>query len=118
VPVVDGHAQDRTVQREAGVVDEDVEPAVLLDHLTDDALAVVRVADIPLVDRRARPTILDRVTELLGARDVRGESGCDRSATMRQPPRDGGPDPARTAGDQRHTTGERILVLRMVQPGC
>ena len=28
------------------------------------------------------------------------------------------PRSARTAGDQRHTTGERILILRAAHPGC
>jgi hypothetical protein len=97
VPVVDGHAQDRPVHGDAGVVDEDVEPAVLLDHLADDAKAVVRIAHVAPVNARPCATVLDRVAELLGAREIRREPSADRRATMCQPPRAGGADTARTA---------------------
>jgi hypothetical protein len=58
------------------------------------------------------------VAELLGAREIRREPSADRRATTRQPPRDGGADTARTARDQRHTAGERLLVFRVLYPGC
>jgi hypothetical protein len=62
------------------MVDEDVEPAVLLDHLADDASTVVRIADVALVNGRSRAAVLDRVAELLGAREIRREPSGDRRA--------------------------------------
>jgi hypothetical protein len=117
VPVVDRHAQNRPVHGDAGVVDEDVEPSVLLDHLADDASAVVRIADVAPVNARAGAAVPDRVAELLGAREIRRVPSGDRRAAPRQSARDGGADAARTACDQRHPPHQRFLALRALHPG-
>ena len=49
VPVVDAHLPDGPVDGDAGVVDEDVQAAVLLDDFLNDALAVLGVADVALM---------------------------------------------------------------------
>ena len=67
VPVAGGHLRDGFVDRDARVVDEDVQPAVLLDHLLDYALAVLRVADVALVQRKRASLGLDRLAQLVGA---------------------------------------------------
>ena len=87
---------------------------MLLDHLADDASAVVRIADVAPVNARAGAAVPDRVAELLGARVIRRVPSGDRRAATRQWARDGGADVARAACDQHHTTGVRILVLRVV----
>jgi hypothetical protein len=47
---------DRLVDGDARVVDEDVQPAVLLDHLLDDALAVLQRTDVALMQRQVPPS--------------------------------------------------------------
>ena len=49
VPVFGGHLAHRLVDGDTGVVDQDVELAVLVEHLPDDALAVLVRADVALV---------------------------------------------------------------------
>jgi hypothetical protein len=100
-------------------VTPDVEPAVLRDHLADDASAVVRITDVaPVNARTGAAAVADRVAELLGAREIRRVPSGDRRAAKRQSARDGGAYAARSACDQRHSPGERILVVRVVRPGC
>ena len=57
-PVVVGHLEHGPVGGDARVVDQDVEPAVLVDDLLDRPPAVVGIADVALVDadRPARGT--------------------------------------------------------------
>jgi hypothetical protein len=52
LPLLDGHAADGAVAVDAGVVDEDVEPAELLDGRLDQGSALVRVSDAG-VDRQS-----------------------------------------------------------------
>jgi hypothetical protein len=56
VPVLVGHLEDRLVRGDPRVVDEDVQPAVVLDDLADRAPAVLRRADVALVDRAGAPS--------------------------------------------------------------
>ena len=69
IPVVGGHPAHGAVDGDAGVVDEDVDPAVLLEHLGDHALAVGDGADVALVDAD------------------RGRAPTPRSASRRRPRR-------------------------------
>jgi hypothetical protein len=80
VPVVDRHAQNRRVHGDAGVVDEDVEPAVLLDHLADR-----RVGSPP--DRRRCPG--ERSPRRRRSGSCRGapRRARDPTSTQRRPPR-------------------------------
>ena len=94
---------------DAGVVDQHVDPAELVDRLCDDAVAVVGVGDVGL-DRDAAPAerlhLRPRLFELLDParadRDVRtrlGQAGGERDAQAR-----------RSAGDDRDLSGERERV--------
>ena len=47
VPVLDRHLHGHLVDGDAGVVDEDVEAAVLVEHLLDDPAAVLRPETLP-----------------------------------------------------------------------
>jgi hypothetical protein len=67
VPVVDAHFPDGPVDGDAGVVDEDVEAAVLVDDFLDDALAVLGVADVALVQGQGAAVGLDGGLEFVGA---------------------------------------------------
>ena len=67
VPVVDAHFPDGPVDGDAGVVDEDVQAAVLVDDFFDDALAVVGVADVALVQGQRAAVGLDRFAQFVGA---------------------------------------------------
>ena len=111
VPVGRGHLRDRLVDRDARVVDEDVEPAVLLDHLLDYALAVLRVADVALVQRKRASLGLDRLAQFVGARLIRGVAGCDSRAVRGECVADRRADPPGAAGDQGDPSGE-IAVAR------
>src|SRR5438132_5195527 len=50
VPVLVGHLQNGAVDRDAGVIDEDVQAAVAVDDLAHRAPAVLGRADVALVD--------------------------------------------------------------------
>jgi hypothetical protein len=49
-PVLVGHLVHGPVDGDPGVIDQDVQAAVLLDDLVDDAAAVGRVADVAVVE--------------------------------------------------------------------
>ena len=84
----------RAAEREAGVVDEDVEAAELLDRLRDEALAARGVGDVELErDLRLEPLDPPRA-----ARDAHAR-GCERG---RRRPADAG----RRAGDDRALAGQ------------
>src|SRR5215467_14095460 len=95
LPVVIGHLGHDLVDRDPGVVDQDVEPAVLLDDLADHPAAVVGVTDVPLV--HGGP--LSRVfgghagVELLRALAAPPVTGRDVRALGGQLLADGGADP-------------------------
>ena len=67
MPIVDAHFPDGPVDGDARVVDEDVQAAVLLDDFVNDALAVLGVADVALMQRQRAAVGLDRVAQLVGA---------------------------------------------------
>jgi len=78
VPVSRGQVQGELVDRDAGVVDEDVEPTVLIDHFPHHPPAVLGLGDIPLVNRephRSTETALEIGGEGLGAFGVAAVSG-------------------------------------------
>jgi hypothetical protein len=71
VPVVDGHLPDRPVDGDAGIVDQDVQATVLVDHLVHDTLAVVKVAHVALMQRQLPSVGLDGLAQLVGPSAVR-----------------------------------------------
>jgi hypothetical protein len=106
-PVVVGHLRHRAVDRDAGVVDEDVEAAVLLDHFGDGAPAIVRVPHVARV-RAGRHAELGQLgQERLGLLVVVVVAGGDRGARGREVAGDGRADAARTPGDQGHLPVQR-----------
>ena len=110
VPVVDAHLPDGAVDGDAGVVDEDVEAAVLVDDFLDDALAVVGVADVALVQRQRAAVGLDRLAQFVGACLVGGVAGADDGARRGEAVADRGADAAGAAGDQRDASRELVGV--------
>src|SRR5262249_48657611 len=56
VPVIDRHLPDGLVDVDAGVVDQEVDPTLLVQHLFDDAAAGFGRRDIALMDRH-RPAL-------------------------------------------------------------
>src|SRR5271166_2439231 len=54
VPVVVGHLGHRLVERDAGVVDQDVQAAVEVDDLADSSSTVIPARDIALMDTDLR----------------------------------------------------------------
>ena len=69
------------------VVDEDVETAVLLDHLADDALAILVPADVALVDRRAHAgvTLEEALRRDRRARVAGRDADAGRDEALRDP---------------------------------
>ena len=98
VPVGRRHLRNGLVDRDARVVDEDVEPAVLLDHLLDDALAVLRVADVALMQRQRR---LPRPRPPGAARRRAPDLRNSRPRRRRRPQRARGRSPRRSRGCRR-----------------
>ena len=97
-----------------GVVDQDVEPAELLDRLLDAALAERLVADI------ARDLDARRGPRSRPARSVSSASLCsfeiddrDVSALARHGDRDGAADAAVAAGDQRDLALKPARTVRL-----
>ena len=79
---------------------------MLLDHLLDDALAVLRVADVALVQRERASLGLDRQAQLVGARLIRGVAGRDGRAVRGECVADRRADPPGASCDQRDPSGE------------
>ena len=86
---------------------------MLLDHLLDDALAVLRVTDVALMQRQGAARGLDRLAQLVGARLIRGEAGRDHRAVRSERVADRRADPTGAARDHRDPSGQiAILSLR------
>ena len=118
VEVVLAHREDHAVAQDAGVVDDDVEPAEGLDRLVDDALCAVEVGDVVVVGHGLAPTAADDLGDLLGGPLV-GPLAGDRAAQVvdddlrafcgeleRLTPADTVPGP----GDDRHLAVENPVV--------
>src|SRR5918997_6509283 len=115
-PVVVGHLQHGAVDGDARVVDQDVEPAVLLDDLGDGAPAVVGVRDVALVHGEALvgEVAAELLAEALGGLVVAAVAGGDVGALGGHAAADGRTDPPGAAGHERHAAGE--LVARPAGP--
>ena len=66
VPLVLGHVEDHPVAQDAGVVDQDVEPAERVERLLDHALAGVHVGHRVVVGDGVAAGVLDRGHDLVG----------------------------------------------------
>ncbi len=102
-PVLVAHLEHRPVGGDAGVVDQDVEPAVLLDHLGDAATAVLGRADVAPVHRQAPvgEGVGEGPGELLGGLLVAAVAGGDVGALGRQAAADRRSDAPGPAGHER-----------------
>src|SRR5262249_8550206 len=102
LPVVVGHLGHGPVDGDAGVVHQDVQPAVLLDDVADHATAVFAAADVPVVQGDPATGIGGRHLgeELLGRFGVAPVAGRDFRAVGGEVVADGGADAAGAAGDQ------------------
>src|SRR6185295_3645767 len=99
------------VDGDARVVDEDVQAAVLVDHLLNDTLAIVPFAHVALVQRQ-RPSVgLDRLAQLVGPLAVRGEAGPDHRARGGEAAADRRTDPTGPSGDQCDPSREVLAAL-------
>jgi hypothetical protein len=71
VPLVLGHVHEHPVAGDAGVVDEDVEAAELVDRLPDHRLRLAEVGDVRAVRDGLTALRLDLGDDLLRRRRVR-----------------------------------------------
>ena len=114
MPVVVGHLQHRVIAGDPGVVDEDVEASVLLDHLPDDAPAVFGKADVAAVDAGLHAVRLDRLAGLRDLVLVAAVAGGDRGALLGERQADRGADAATAAGDERDPAGQLALAADLL----
>ena len=103
VPVLIGHLQHRLVDRDPGVVDQDVHPPVLLYDRGHGATAILRRADVALVDAAFQTFIFERADERFRRFPVPAVAGRHIGAVLGQAARDRAADSARAAGDERDT---------------
>src|SRR5207244_10505671 len=101
VPVLVGHLQNRLVAGDPGVVDEDVQPPVVVDDLLDGPPAVLRGAHVALMDAGADAVLRELVLERLRTLAVAAVAGGDRGPLHREALADRGADATRPAGDHR-----------------
>ena len=100
--------RDRAPDRAAGVVDQDVDVVVLLEHLVRHPVDVVHVGEVAGVDvgdPAARLDLLLRLLELLG----RAGDEQDDAAGVGDLHRRRLADPRRGAGDHHHAAADRLL---------
>ena len=84
---------------------------MLLDHLFDDALAVLVVADVALMQRQRASVGLDGLAQLVGPLAVRGEAGRDHRALRGEVLADRRADPAGPSRDQCDPSRELLAAL-------
>src|SRR5207302_921884 len=99
------------------VVDEDVEPSVLVDDLLHGPPAIVCRGHVALVDGRLRAGLLELCLERLGLLLIAAVAGRDGRTLVGQAAADRRTDPSGPAGHQRDTIlqflpayGERLVT--------
>jgi hypothetical protein len=109
IPLVLGHVHEHPVAEDSGVVDEDVEPAELVDRLPHEALRPGEAGDVLAIRRRLAARGADLLHDLLRGARVRslaGEPGAEVvDHELRSGPGEGervrAADPAPGARDDR-----------------
>src|ERR1039457_4345769 len=119
LPVLVGHLRHGPVDRDARVIDEDVEPAMLVDDLLQHPAAVIGRTDIALVqgDPAARVFRGHDFEELLGGLLVAPVPGGDGGALLGQALADGRPDAAGPPGHQDHPVAELACCFLLLFHG-
>src|SRR5690242_15044581 len=114
-PVVVGHLGHGPVDGDPGVVDQDVQPAALVDDLTQDAAAIIGVADVPLVHADLLSGVIGghALVELLRALAVPPVARRHIRARPGQLAADGGAYPAGTPGDQGDPVADLAQISRL-----
>ena len=90
----------------AGVVDQDVEPAEGARGFVDRGAQRSGIGAVDAQRQRAAACGFDAGGELLGCRLVAGIAEGDGGAVLGEAPHDGGADAARAAGDEGDLAGE------------
>src|SRR5215475_5265261 len=108
-PVIVGHLGDGPVDRDSGVVQQDVQAAVLLDDLVQHPAAVRCLADVSLVQRYPPSGVLGGhgCGELLRALPAAPVAGRDLGTVGGESLADGRANAAGAAGDQCHPAPDR-----------
>ena len=97
-----------TMPHDAGVVHQDVDAPERLDRVTHELIGIGRAADIAAQPDRAVTGVRQPMGRLLGDIDPDVCDGKPGSGP-RKPLRDRGSDPPGSAGDQRHSAGQRAV---------
>ncbi|MNN74332.1 hypothetical protein D3C81_1905230 [compost metagenome] len=116
VPLLVGHLLDHAVPGVAGVVDDDVQPLVVLDRGADEALGEVRRTNAADTGHGFAAEGLDRLDHFLrriGIEVVDHHAG----AVGGQLQGDGAADATAGAGNQRHFTFEFLAHLSVLEKG-
>ncbi len=92
-------------------VDQDVQTAVLVDHIVNDALAVLPVAYVALVQTQRASLGLDRLAQLVCPPLIRGKARRDCRTVRGEAVADRRADPSGTSRDQRDPSRERLARL-------
>ncbi len=105
-PLVEAHPHDQVVAGDAGVVDQDVEPAEGLDRARDERGSRLRVRHVALDPEAAPAQRLHVAAGRLRGLDRPTVEERDVGALPGQPQHDGAPDAARPAGDDGGLVGQ------------
>jgi hypothetical protein len=117
-PLLEGHLRQGRLAARAGVVDQDVEPAVALDRLAHQPLDGRRVGHVGHAKSGPAARVFDQVHGLLRHLDRSVDVDHDGRATGRQVARDSAADVARAARDQRHLALELVTLLHRPSSGA
>jgi hypothetical protein len=116
MPVVLGHLGHGPVDSDAGIVHQDVDPAMLVDHLMHHPPAVIRLTDVSLVHGDPPTWIVGGYVgqELLDGLIAVPVAGRHVRALVSQAAADGAADSPGAARDQGHPS----LDLTRTRPLC
>jgi len=120
-PVILRHLQGHLVHGDDCIVDQDVEPPVLVEHFLDHPAAVLRLGDVALVDRGSHlftEALIELGHELLRPSRVRAVSSSDRGPLGSQAPTDRGPDAAGPTSDECNPASELVTDKGRLFNGC
>ena len=112
VPILMRHFADRLVDRDAGIVDQEIAAAVKAKNLVAHARAVAGIVDSALMDGNRRALRLEFRFQRLGSVRAATVPRGNGAAVECEHSRDARSDAARAAGDKCHLTVEHIFPRR------